>query len=36
MEHVEVAAESVLHAAAFIAHTLELKDLHHDIVQALC
>jgi hypothetical protein len=35
MEHVEVAAESVLHAAAFIADTLGLKDLHRDIMQAL-
>jgi hypothetical protein len=35
MEHVELAANSVLHAAAFIAHTLGLKDLHHDIVQML-
>jgi hypothetical protein len=35
MEHVELAAHSVLHAAAFIAHTLGLKDLHGDIAQAL-
>jgi len=35
MDHVEVAAESVLHAAAFIAQTLGLNDLVHDIVQAL-
>ena len=35
MEHVELAASSVLHAAAFIAHTLGLKDLHHDIAQSL-
>ncbi len=34
MEHVEHAASSVLHAAAFAAYTLGLKDLHHDIVQA--
>jgi hypothetical protein len=35
MEYVELAAESVLHAAAFIAQTLGLKDLHHEIVHAL-
>lgn len=35
MEHVELAANAVLYAAAFIAHTLELKDVYHDIVQAL-
>jgi hypothetical protein len=35
MEHIEIAANSVLHAAAFIAHTLGFKDLQHDIVQAL-
>jgi hypothetical protein len=35
MEHVEVAAESVLHATAFIADTLRLKHLHRDILQAL-
>lgn len=35
MEHVELAASSVLHAAAFIAHTLGLKDLHHDIAWSL-
>jgi len=34
MEHVELAANSVLHACAFLAHTLGLKDLHHDIVQS--
>lgn len=34
MEHVELAANSVLHAGAFLAHTLGLKDLHHDIVQS--
>ena len=34
MEHTDVAAERVLHAAAFVAHTLGLKDLHHDIVQS--
>jgi hypothetical protein len=33
MEYVEQAAISVLHAAAFIAHTLGLKDLHDEIVQ---
>jgi hypothetical protein len=35
IEHIEVAAESVLHAAAFIADTLGLKDLYRDTVQAL-
>ena len=35
MEHIEVAAKAVLYAAAFIAHTLELKDVYHAIVQAL-
>ena len=35
IEYVELAGESVLHAAAFIADTLGLKDLHGDIVQAL-
>jgi hypothetical protein len=34
MEHVELAANSVLHAAAFLAHRLGLKDLHHEIVQS--
>jgi hypothetical protein len=34
MEHTDLAAERVLHAAAFVAHTLGLKDLHHDIVQS--
>jgi hypothetical protein len=34
MEHVDLAANGVLHAAAFIAHTLDLKDLHRDIVQS--
>jgi len=34
MEHVELAATSILHAAAFIAHTLGLKDLYHEIVQS--
>jgi hypothetical protein len=34
MEGVELAATVVLHAAAFIAHTLGLKDLHHDIVKS--
>jgi len=34
MEHVELAANSVLHATAFAAHTLGLRDLHHDIVQS--
>lgn len=35
MEHVEVAAELILHAAAFIPDTLGLNELHRDIVQAL-
>ncbi len=35
MEHVELAAGSVLHAAAFIALALGLKDLHRDIAQSL-
>ena len=35
MEHVELAASAVLRAAEFIADTLDLKDLHHDILQAL-
>lgn len=35
MEHVELAANAVLYAAAFIANTLELQDLYDDIVQAL-
>ena len=34
MELVDLAAKGVLHAAAFIAHTLDLTDLHHDIVQS--
>lgn len=34
MELVEQVAISVLHAAAFITHTLELKDLHDDILQS--
>ena len=34
MEVVELAAASVLHAAALIAHTLDLKDLHREIVQS--
>jgi hypothetical protein len=34
MEHVDLAGNGVLHAAAFIAHTLGLKDLHHDIVRS--
>jgi hypothetical protein len=34
MEAVELSANSVLHATAFIAHTLGLKDLHRDIVQS--
>jgi hypothetical protein len=35
MEHVELAAYSVLHAASFVAGTLGLKTLHHDIAQEL-
>jgi hypothetical protein len=34
MEHTDLAAARVLHAAAFVAHALGLKDLHHDIVQS--
>jgi hypothetical protein len=34
MEHVDLAVKGVLHAAAFIAHTLDLTDLYHDIVQS--
>ena len=34
IEHVDLAANRILHAAAFIAHTLGLKDLHYDIVQS--
>jgi hypothetical protein len=34
MEAVELAASSVLHAAAFIAHTVKLKDLYREIVQS--
>ena len=34
MEHIELAANSVLHATAFIAHTLGLKDLYRDIVRS--
>ena len=33
MEHVELAANSVLNAAAFVAETLGLKDLCRDMVQ---
>ncbi len=33
MEHVEVAAISVLHAAAFIARTLDLTELHQEIMR---
>lgn len=33
MAHVEEPTTSVLHAAAFIAHTLGLKDLYHDIMR---
>lgn len=35
MEHIEQAATSVLLAAAFIAHTLGLKDLFDEIMQSL-
>jgi hypothetical protein len=31
MEHVELAAGAVLHAAVFIAHTLGLNDLYREI-----
>jgi hypothetical protein len=34
MEHVSLAAHGVLHAAAFIAHTLGLKAIHRDMVQS--
>lgn len=34
MEHVALAAKGVLHAAAFIAHTLGLKSLHQEILQS--
>jgi hypothetical protein len=34
MEAVELAANSVLHAAAFIAHTVGLNKLHSEIVQS--
>lgn len=34
MEQVEVAADAVLHAAAFAAHRFSLNDLLHDIVQS--
>ena len=32
MEHVELATSSTLEAAAFIAQTLGLKNLHHEIL----
>lgn len=35
IEAVELAANSVLHAAAFIAATLKLTDLHLEIMQSL-
>ena len=35
MEYVELSAVSVLHAAAFVAHNLGLKELHHDIAGAI-
>jgi len=34
MEAVELAADAVLHMAAFIAATVQLNDLHHEIVQS--
>jgi hypothetical protein len=34
IEHVHLAADGVLHAAAFVAHTLNLTGLYHDIVQS--
>ena len=34
MEIVQLAANSVLHAAAFVAQTLDLKDLSREIVQS--
>lgn len=33
MEHVELASSAVLHAAAFIAQTLGLNDLYHDLMR---
>jgi hypothetical protein len=33
IEHVELAANMVRQAAAFVAHTLGLKDLYHDFLQ---
>lgn len=33
MQHVKRAANSVLHAAAFVAHTVGLNELHSEIVQ---
>jgi hypothetical protein len=33
MAHVEASATSVLHAAAFIARTLALNDLYHEIMR---
>lgn len=35
MEHVEVAATSVLHCAAFVAHKFDLKDIHAELMQAI-
>jgi anti-sigma regulatory factor (Ser/Thr protein kinase) len=32
MQHMELAENSVLHAAAFIAHTVALKELYREIV----
>jgi hypothetical protein len=34
MEQVELAANDVVHMAAFIAQKLDLKDLHGEIVQS--
>jgi hypothetical protein len=34
LEHVELAAKDVLHMAAFVAQRLDLKELHHEIVQS--
>jgi hypothetical protein len=34
MEHVELAESSVLHVAAFVAHTIGLNELYREIVQS--
>jgi hypothetical protein len=35
MEHVEVAADSVLLCAAFVALKLDLRDIHAELIRAL-